>query len=32
MVDNGEVEYVSGEHITGLVDSLEKALPLEEEG
>ncbi len=31
MVDNGEVEYVSGEYISGLVDSLEKTLPLEEE-
>ena len=31
MVDNGEVEYVSGEYISRLVDSLEKALPLEEE-
>ena len=31
MVDAGEAEYVSGEFISGLVDSLEKALPLEEE-
>ena len=31
MVDNGEVEYVSGEYISGLVDSLEKTLPLKEE-
>ena len=31
MVDNGKVEYVSGEYLSGLADSLEKALPLEEE-
>ncbi len=31
MVDAGKAEYVSGEFISGLVDSLEKALPMEEE-
>ncbi len=31
MVDNGKVEYVSGEYISGMVDSLENALPLEGE-
>ena len=32
MVDAGKVEQVSGEYVSALVDSLEKELPLEEEG
>ncbi|MCR5090766.1 MAG: Mrp/NBP35 family ATP-binding protein [Oscillospiraceae bacterium] len=30
MVDAGEVEQVNGEHVSGMVDSIEKALPLQE--
>ena len=31
MVDAGEVEHISGEYISGLVDSLEKDLPVDRE-
>ncbi len=30
MVDAGEVEQVSGEHVSGMVDRIEKALPLQD--